>query len=118
MKKLIFTIILSIVIPLTAQSQTFVDTALTAPLEVVPMVTVLRQYSFLWGPESFTVQYNLLAADGSIVEQRACVLDGEDFTTGDGAKVLAGAVGKTYKSVIAAYLQGKCKGKWSLTGTE
>jgi len=118
MKKLIFAIILSLIIPFTASAQTFVDTTLTTPLEVVPKATVLRQYLFLWGPESFTVQYNLLAADGSIVEQRVCVLDGEDFTMGDGALVTANKVGQTYKSVIAAYLQGKCKGKWSLTGTE
>ena len=118
MKKLILAVIVALAIPLTAQAQTFVDTTLTTPLVVTAPATVLRQYSFHWNPTDFTVQYNLLDSTGAIVEQRTCVLDGEDFTTGDDAKVLAGAVGKTYKSVIAAYLQGKCKGKWSLTGTE
>lgn len=118
MKKIILAVLFSLAISVPVYSQTFVDTTLSEPLEVVPAATVLRQYSFHWLPDSFVVQYNLLAADGSIVEQRTCTLTEADFATGDSAVVAAGAVGKTYKSVIARYLQGKCKTKWELTGTE
>lgn len=111
-------ILLTLLISPSAFAQTFTDTILTTPLVVVPAATVLRQYSFHWLPDSFVVQYNLLAADGSVVEQRTCTLTGADFTTGDAAIVVANKVGMTYKRVIAAYLQAKCKTKWALTGTE
>ena len=117
MKKIILTVAF-LVLAVPASSQTFVDTTLTTPLSVTDPVVTLRQYSFYWMPDSFVVNYNLLAADGSIVEQRVCTLTGADFTTGDTAVIVANKVGATYKSVIAAYLQAKCKGQWELTGTE
>lgn len=118
MKKIFIATLMAMMFSVPALAQTFTDTTLSAPLQVTAPATVLRQYSFHWLPDSFVVDYNLIAADGTIVEQRTCTLTGDDFTAGDAAKVLAGAVGKTYKSVIAGYLQGKCKTKWSLTGTE
>lgn len=68
-------------------------------------------------------------SDPQYTDQASCEVNGDvwtpavttphnDFSDGANAVIGAGQVGSTFKSVIAGYIQTRCKAKWSLTGTE